>query len=155
MHEFLEYRVRDVMSHNPVTCTPDTPLEGIEHLLETHDFNALPVVDATGHLLGVVTKLDFLRAFAFTTGTMIPPYEHILREPAARVMSTAPLTVTADTPLTRVLQMMVETRYRSLPVVEGRRLTGVVAREDVLRALRAAATGERPGSRSIDQLRGC
>jgi CBS domain-containing protein len=54
------------------------------------------------------------------------------------------VTVGPDLPLTRVLQELVETRNKSLPVLDGTRLVGVVAREDVLRALRRAAAGERP-----------
>jgi CBS domain-containing protein len=54
------------------------------------------------------------------------------------------VTVAPDIPLTRVLQKLVETRNKSLPVLDGARLVGVVAREDVLRALRRAAAGELP-----------
>jgi CBS domain-containing protein len=53
------------------------------------------------------------------------------------------------TPLTRVLEKMVDTRNKSFPVVDphGERLVGVVSREDVMRALRRATGGAAPGER--------
>jgi CBS domain-containing protein len=54
-------------------------------------------------------------------------------------MTTDPITVSADVPLTRVLEKIVETRYRSFPVVDDGELVGVISREDVVAALRKAA----------------
>ena len=145
MYEFLEYQVADAMTYHPVTVTRATRLAEVEALFEKHDFNCLPVCEG-GTLLGIVTKLDVLKAFAFTPRSMIPRYEEIMGDKAESVMTLRPITVTPDTSLTRVLQMMADTRYRSFPVVIGTLLIGMVAREDVLRALARAARGERPRS---------
>jgi CBS domain-containing protein len=59
-------------------------------------------------------------------------------------MTRSPVEVDPEMRLTRVLQMMIETRYKSFPVVENGRLAGVIAREDVLRAVRRAGAGELP-----------
>jgi len=145
MYEFLEYQVGDAMTYRPVTITRATPLSEVAALFERHDFNCLPVSEQ-GTLLGIVTKLDVLKAFAFTPRTMVPRYEEIIGQPAETVMTYQPITVTPDVALTRVLQLMIETRYRSFPVVIGGLLIGVVSRQDVLRALGCAAAGERPRS---------
>jgi CBS domain-containing protein len=145
MYEFLEYQVADAMTYRPVTVTRATPLSEVEALFEKHDFNCLPVSEE-GALLGIVTKLDVLKAFAFTPRTMVPRYEEIMRQPAETVMTYQPITLTPDVALTRVVQLMVETRYRSYPVVVGALLIGIVSRQDVLRALARAAAGERPRS---------
>ncbi len=144
MYEFIYYRVADVMTPNPVVIQPHTPLSEVEDIFEQHDFNGLPVVDAAGTLVGVLTKLDFLKAFLFTPDSVTPRYEEIIRHSADTVMTRDPLTVDPETPLTRVLQDMVTTRHKSFPVVVAQRLVGVVAREDVGRALRRAAAGQRP-----------
>jgi CBS domain-containing protein len=144
MYEFLEYRVADVMTRQPVTITRKTSLAEVERLFEAHDFNALPVVGSERRLLGIVTKLDFLKAFAFTPQAIVPPYEEIMGWTADRVMSPAALTVSPDAPLTRILETMVATRHKSFPVVEEDRLVGIVAREDVARAVRLAAAGRGP-----------
>jgi CBS domain-containing protein len=90
-----------------------------------------------------VTKLDLLRAFRFTDDHMFPPYEQVMAEPVRQVMTTDATTVTPRTPLTRVLETLVRTRMKSLPVVEDERVVGMIAREDVLAALRRAVAGER------------
>lgn len=143
MYEFLEYTAADVMTYRPFTIRSEATLGEANRIFERHEFNCLPVT-REGSLLGVLTKLDVLRAFAFTPSTMIPPYGAIMQEPVHTVMTRDPVTVTPDAALTRVLQTMIETRYKSLPVVIGALVIGVVAREDVLRGLRMAAEGVHP-----------
>lgn len=143
MYEFLDYRASDVMSQ-PVTIAPDATLGEAERILEERGFNGLPVV-AGGALVGFVTSLDLLEAFAFTPESILPPYDQIMRRPVSSVMAREPATVQPRTPLTRVLQKMIETRNKSFPVVDpDDRLVGVVAREDVMQALRRADAGLRP-----------
>ena len=144
MHEFIEYRVADAMTSTPVVIGPRTRLAEAQAIFEEHDFNGLPVVENANRLIGMLTKLDLLKAFAFTPASVIPPYDQIMCEPAERMMTRTLLTVELDAPLTRVLQTMIATRHKSLPVVEGDRLVGIIAREDLLRALRCALAGERP-----------
>ncbi len=144
MYEFIYYRVKDAMTRPPITIRRHTVLADVEDLFEDHDFNGLPVVDDGNHLLGVVTKLDFLKAFIFTPESVVPRYEDIMRHPAESVMTREPLTFDPEVPLTRVLEELVATRHKSFPVVDSGRLVGVIAREDVVRALRRAAAGERP-----------
>ena len=144
MHEFLQYRVRHVMTTTLKTIEPSASLARAEAIFEQHDFNALPVVEPAGRLVGILTKLDLLAAFAFTPASIIPQYEDVMRSQVAAQMTRELVTVGPDFPLTRVLQELVETRNKSLPVLEGTRLVGVVAREDMLRALRRAAAGEGP-----------
>jgi CBS domain-containing protein len=144
MHEFLQYRVRDVMTTSLKTIEPSSSLAQAEAIFDQHDFNALPVVEPAGRLVGILTKLDLLAAFAFTPASIIPQYEDVMRSQVAERMTRELVSVRPDLPLTRVLQELVETRNKSLPVLDGTRLVGVVAREDVLRALRRAAAGEPP-----------
>jgi CBS domain-containing protein len=95
-------------------------------------------------MLGIVTKLDFLRAFVFTRGRMVPHYDELMRRPVVDVMTEAVVHVEPVTPLTRVLQLMVDLKVRSFPVLgAGGRLVGMISREDVMRALREATTEAR------------
>jgi CBS domain-containing protein len=143
MYEFLDYRVLDVMSR-PVTVRPEATLAEAEAILEKNGYNSLPVVDEQGRLLGVVTSLDLLRSFAFPEDTILPRFSEVMRRPVASVMSRDAQTVCPRTPLTRVLQKLVDSRNKSFPVVDDDRVVGVVAREDVMLALRRAEEGWKP-----------
>src|SRR5262249_56303759 len=97
-------------------------------------------VEEEGQVLGIVTKLDMLKCFAFPHNQMVPRYADLMNRTIGDVMTAEFIYVRPDTRLTRVLQLMVEHRIRSIPVLDGdSRLTGIIAREDILRALAAAA----------------
>lgn len=135
MYEFLDLRVEDVMSR-PVTLAPGDAIGRAQELLDSHGFNALPVVDAQRQLVGWVTSLDLLRAFDFAEQTILPRFEDVMRQPVERVMSRDVYTVRPRTPLTRVIAKLVDTRSKSFPVLDDDdRVIGVVAREDLMRAL--------------------
>jgi len=144
MYEFIYYQVKDVMTPDPVEVKPDVALSDVEVIFEKHDFNGLPVIEKSRKLIGMVTKLDLLKAFTFTERSKIPPYDAIMAQKVSNVMTNEPHVVYPETSLTRVLQHMIETGHKSYPVVENDVVIGIVAREDIMRALRQAAQGERP-----------
>ncbi len=139
MYEFLHYQVRDAMTADPIAISPYTKLREVEALFEAHDFNGVPVVDDQWHLHGILTKFDLLKAFCFDAHALIPHYDEIMEQTAETVMTRTPVSVEPQLPLSRLLQKLIEMRTKSLPVVENGRLVGIIAREDVLKALRRAA----------------
>jgi CBS domain-containing protein len=146
MHRFLEARVEEYMTQPAVTVAADMPLHELERQFAAHDFNGFPVVDA-GALAGMVTKFDILKVFVFTPRTVVPQYDALARLTAAQIMTRNVITFSPEVPLTRVLQTLVDFRVKSFPVVDGRRLVGVIAREDVVRALHDALSGIAPPMR--------
>jgi CBS domain-containing protein len=129
-------QTKDVMTKLVLTVSRHVTLRELEHLFETHDFNGFPVVE--GHrLLGIVTKFDFLKNFVFTPSSVFPHYDDLMKRTVEEIMTRNVCTVHPTTPLTRVLQMMVETRDKSLLVVDDKnRLVGIISRGDIVRALR-------------------
>ena len=144
MFQFVQKQVADAMSAPPVSIRDDATLADAEAVLEQHGFNGCPVVDAEGRLVGIVTGLDLLRAFRVTPDALVPQYRRIMAFPVADHMCQAPLTVTLDTPLTRVLQRMLDLGNTGFPVLVDGRLVGVVTRRDVLRELRLSTSSEAP-----------
>ena len=138
MYKFLAYHVVDYMHREPAFVAPGMTLKELQALFEAKDFNALPVVDG-GRVVGFVTKLDFLKAFTFNTEHPVPNYDQVMRRTVADVMTRAIVTVEPEAPLTRVLQLMVELRARSFPVVDASgALAGIISRGDIMRALKDA-----------------
>jgi len=143
MYRFLECTVNQYMTPAVKTVTRQLNLRDLGALLEKHDFNAFTVLEA-GKMLGIVSKFDFLRAFAFTTTQLVPHFDELMSKTVADVMTEAVVHVEPDVPLTRVLQLMVNLKTRSFPVLDReRRLVGIISREDVMRALRETTKGAR------------
>ena len=117
-------------------------MRDLNQMFERDDFNSYPV-EEDGQVVGIVTKFDLLKCFVFTPSQMVPPYEHLMNRTVADVMTSEFIYVRTDTKLTRVLQLMVEHRIRSIPAIDNdNRLVGIIAREDVIKALAASAQGD-------------
>ena len=143
MYGFLACTASQYMTPTVITVERQTTIRQLGALFEKHDFNAFPVME-DGKVLGIVTKFDFLRAFAFTSGQMIPHYDDLMKRPATDVMTEAIVHVDPTSPLTRVLQLMVSVKMRSFPVMTShRQLVGMISREDVMRALRVTTADPR------------
>ena len=139
MYRFLEDTAGNYMTKAVQTVTRSVTVRELGDMIKRDDFNTYPV-EEDGQVVGIVTKFDVLKCFAFTPSQMLPRYSDLMSRVVGDVMTSDFIYVRSDTKLTRVLQLMVEHRIRSLPVIDGdSRLVGIIAREDVLKALAAAA----------------
>lgn len=117
---------RAIMTEDVVTISPEAPIqEAIETLLK-QEFSGLPVVDARGNLVGIVTEFALL-------GLVYD--DRIRKDAVSKHMTTELLTVEAADPLSKVADLCIVHRVRRVPVMDQGRLVGLVARRDVLRAL--------------------
>jgi CBS domain-containing protein len=123
------------MTRDVKTVTRSVSLRELGDLFEKDDFNAYPVEEGS-QMVGLVSKFDYLACFIFTPAHMIPRYDELMKRTVADVMTSEFIYVGGDTKLTRVLQLMVDHRLRSMPVIDGDQgLVGMISREDVMRAL--------------------
>jgi CBS domain-containing protein len=120
-----------------VTVRPDTSISDLKALFERYDFNAFPVVDELGVLRGLVSKLDLLRVFRpdWRRGG-VSSVLALWAERVDDIMSRGIVAVEPDEPVETAVDLMIEARRRSLPVVErrpeGRVLVGMLSRTDLL-----------------------
>lgn len=143
MNYFLDQIVGDNMTRKVTTVTSEVTIRELGKLFEQDDFNAYPVWEK-GHVVGVVSKLDYLACFVFTPDHMVPPYNELMQRQVADVMTSEFIYVGTETKLTRVLQLMVDHRIRSMPVIDmDQKLSGIISREDVMRALARSTSGDR------------
>jgi CBS domain-containing protein len=139
LYKFLEETVADYMTCAVKTVTRGLTVRELGAMFDRDDFNTYPV-EEDAQAIGIVTKFDLLKCFAFTPNQMVPRYGDLMNRTVADVMTSEFIYVRPDTKLTRVLQLMVEHRIRSIPAMDnGHRLAGIIAREDVLRALESCA----------------
>jgi CBS domain-containing protein len=141
-------RIRDVMTSTVVTVTPDTPVREVARLLDEHRISGLPVVDADGGLVGVVSEADFLaeasRSIAperrsaiarlFSRGDDAPDPDRHPSSTAGDLMTSPVISVSPDELVVRAAATMTGQRINRLPVVEEGRLVGIVTRADLVRA---------------------
>jgi CBS domain-containing protein len=141
LYTFLEQIVADHMTRDAKTVSRDGTLRELEDLFERDDFNAYPVEESS-QVVGLVSKFDFLACFVLSPASMVPRYDDLMKRTVANIMTPDFIYVRGDTKLTRVLQLMVDHRIGSMPVIEGdQQLVGMISREDVMRALRHCCSG--------------
>jgi CBS domain-containing protein len=146
MYKFLEQIVSDYMTRDVVAVPPTMSIRELGQRFKETDFNSFPVM-ANGQIVGIVSKFDYLGCFKFTPARMVPHYDDLMRRTVAGVMTREFIYVCRETKLTRVLQLMIEHRLRSLPIMDAEsRLAGMIAREDVIRALEFCAQSEAQGA---------
>jgi len=119
-------RTKDVMTSPVVTVSPDTPLKDVARILVERGINAVPVVDAADRLCGIVSEADLLTLETADSRGSRP-------HTASEVMSQSVYTLAQDTDATVAARMMLRHRLKSVPVVAGDRVVGIVARRDLLR----------------------
>jgi CBS domain-containing protein len=133
-------QARDAMTRDVTTIAPDGLVKRAAELMAGKGFTALPVVDAAGTLVGMVSESDVLR-------NRLPPDPrlHLLRDGTGtpsvpgvfvrNVMTSPVRSVEASADVADVARMFVDQHLRSVPVLEDGRTVGIVSRRDLLRTL--------------------
>jgi CBS-domain-containing membrane protein len=143
LYQFIEQIVDRYMTRDVKTVSCEVTMDELHDLFASDDFNAYPVVDQQ-EVVGLVTKFDFLKCFALTLSSMVPRYDQLMKRTASDVMIHEFIYVGATTKLVRVLQLMVEHRLRSIPVMAAdQHLVGIISREDIMQALRDCTRGDK------------
>ena len=158
-------RARDLMTPDVITVPPETPVLAIARLLGDRGISALPVVDAEGQTVGVVTEGDLIRRLAGEQDKPAGWFASLFADPArdaeryarthgmtARdVMTSDVITVDPDTLASAVAHVMEDRSIRRVLVTQEGRLKGIVSRADLLRAL--VVPPEPPGELSDERIR--
>jgi CBS domain-containing protein len=146
-------RAHQIMTRQVITIGPDTPIaEAAATMLKNH-VSGLPVVDAAGKLIGIVSEGDFLRRTEIGTQRTRSRWLQFLLGPGktatefvqqqgrkvSEVMTLDPCTVTESTPLPEVVQLMEKRRVKRLPVMRGDQIVGIVTRANLLQAVAGLA----------------
>jgi CBS domain-containing protein len=129
-------RARDIMTRSVLSVQPSVPVAKAATMLAKRGFTALPVPNDAGELIGIVTEADLI-------GNRFPVSEEAAEAAAAHgpaatvgeVMTTPVVGVSHDTDVSVVAREMLTDKRRSLPIVDGTVLVGVVTRRDIVRAL--------------------
>jgi CBS domain-containing protein len=147
--------VKDIMTRSVVTVRCDASFKEMAAMLRSRRISALPVVDDSGRVIGVVSESDLLvnEAVQANGSSLLAALRHIREDDkaagvtAAELMTAPAITIGPDRPVEEAARIMYDRRVKRLPVVSvTRRLLGIVSRTDVL------AVFSRPDSDIRDEI---
>jgi CBS domain-containing protein len=121
--------VSDYMARDLLTLSPETEINHAMNLLLKRRFSGAPVVDASGALVGVLSKKDCLRA------AIEASYYRSWGGTVGAHMSTDVQTLDAGTDILTAAEAFVASNFRRFPVMQSGRLVGQISRADVLQAI--------------------
>lgn len=159
-------KAADVMTQTIVSISPEATVLQAARLMLQHHISGLPVIDADGQLAGVLSEGDFLRRretaterrrsrwleFLMGPGKIASEYTHSHGNKVGEVMTTEVQTVTEDTPLENIVELMERRRIKRVPVMRGKQVVGIITRSNLMHAmvsLARAAEGVPQGDAAI------
>jgi CBS domain-containing protein len=142
-------KVSEVMTRAPITVRPDASLEEVANTMLKARVSGLPVADEQGVVVGMITEGDLLRRAELGTaprpagwlscflapGRVAQDYVRTHGQKVREVMTSELIFVSPETPLQEVVALMESRHVKRLPVLQQGRLTGMISRADLLRAL--------------------
>jgi len=157
-------KAAEIMTSRVATVRPEAQLKDAARTMLEYGISGLPVVDASGQLVGIVTEADFLRRtetgterrhprwleFLLGPGKLADEYVHSHGRKVQEVMTPNVVTVSEDTPLQDVVDIMERRRIKRIPVVGDGKIVGIISRANLVQAL-ARLAEEVPASLSDDE----
>ncbi len=140
---------RDIMTSDVLTASPHTPLREVAKLMLSRHISALPVVDDSGRLVGIVSEGDLYRRAEIGTGRQRSWWlelfssedsgtRNYLKEHGHRaedVMTRRVISVKETSLVTDIAETLGLHRIKRVPVMRGDQLVGIVSRADLVRAM--------------------
>ena len=160
-------KARDVMTRNVISVGPDATVLQVARLMLQHRISGLPVVDASGALVGIISEGDFLRRretatehrrsrwleFLMGPGKLASEYAHSHGARVTEVMTEDVEAVGEDADLEEVVELMERRRIKRVPVMRAGRMVGILTRSNLMHAMVSIARGEAPAPQGDAQIR--
>jgi CBS domain-containing protein len=157
----IKMQAKDIMTTSVATVGPDASITEIAELLLSRQVSAVPVVDAGGRPVGIVSENDLMRRadsdrvrrpswwLALVGGADDNAREYVRTHggTAADVMTRPVISIGEDVPVNEVAHLLESEHIKRLPVLRDGKIVGIVSRADLLRAL---ASGEAPRRAALD-----
>lgn len=160
-------RAHQIMTRPVITVSPETTIVDAANLMLRRHISGLPVVNSSGELVGVVSEGDFIRrseigterkrgrwlTFLLGPGKSAADFVQEHGRKVAEVMTKEPLTISEDTAMPEIVEMMEKNNVKRLPVVTDGKLVGIVTRANLLQAVASLAGGVPDPTADDDQIR--
>ena len=146
--------VRDCMTPNPITVTPESTHRQAAELMRDHHIHHLPVTDKKGQLVGIVVEEDLLAAqpSPATTLSIYEIHGLLSRLQLKQIMSHPVYTTTPNCPIEEAARLMLEKGIGCLPVLEQEQVVGIITDTDIFQVLVTMLGGGEKGARFTVQV---
>lgn len=141
--------VKDRMSHPVISVHPEMPMNDALRMMRAEHIRRLPVVDAHGRLVGIVSERDLLHA-APSDVTSLSIWEIndlVSRITIDKVMSREVVTIDEGTPIEEAARMMADHRIGGLPVMRDGQMVGIITETDLFKVFLELLGAREPGVR--------
>ncbi|PIR38599.1 MAG: histidine kinase [Candidatus Zambryskibacteria bacterium CG10_big_fil_rev_8_21_14_0_10_42_12] len=148
-------KVRDVMQVRVITILPDAPYEEAARLLRVYNVSGVPVVDESGHIIGILSEKDLFRALYPNYADFYKNPEayldlearekvvaHLRGKPVRDIMSSELTIVSPEDKVMKAGSIMLTKSVHRLPVVEEGKLVGIISRRDIFKNIIQHHLGE-------------
>lgn len=138
---FPAMKAKDLMETRVITVGADATVAELCERMQFHHVNGMPVLDAGGSLVGIVSEEDILYGVLGLDpsdpekSTHLPPRGALERLTVSQIMTSPAITVTEGTDLREVCRLMWRMRIHRLPVVHGSEVRGIISAMDLVRAV--------------------
>lgn len=149
-------KVGDFMTRRVISVAPEASLLDAARLMLQHNVSGLPVVNAAGQVVGIISEHDLLRRRKDDDGQEGPHWLELMIEKqdlsetqathfhdrkVGEAMTADPVVIAPTASIQQACRLIEERGVKRLPVVHDNKLTGIIARADLVRAFAKASDG--------------
>lgn len=152
-------QAQDVMVRGVVSLGPDVPVQVAANAMVSNRVSAIPIIDITARLVGIVSEGDLIRRVendtdrqgssghepSTSTDTLAKEFVKSHARRVSDVMTRDVITATPETPLREIANLMEKHGIKRVPIVQNKLVVGIVSRANLLQALASAADDHETG----------
>ncbi len=145
-------KAKDIMETNIICVTPETEIAKAVRILLDNHINGVPVINDQEEIVGILCQSDLIFQ---QKEILLPPiftvldsfislgssqkmedeFKKISAITVGQAMVKTPVTIDADTPVSEIASLMVEKHFHTIPVVSGKKVIGIIGKEDILKTM--------------------
>src|SRR5215471_10235748 len=162
----VHMKAADIMVSNVITAGPEASVQDVAEVLLTHSISAVPVLEADGSLVGIISEGDLIRRTENDTDRRRPRWLVLLigaqpiaaefakshARKVADVMTREVIVAAPDTPLRDIAALLEKNGIKRVPIVKNRKLVGIVSRANLVQALASARKEVKAATATSDSM---
>ncbi len=131
-------KAEDIMTKKVITISHNTSIREADEILKKKKITGLPVIDKNGEMVGIVSEKHLLSIYD-VKGEEVDQYAfrlpHEYRTWVEEIMTKEVISVTEETPLKEICELMVKNHIHRVPVLREKKVVGIISTMDIAKYL--------------------